>query len=138
MLKTKIMKRIFLILIAFTLTLQVNAQFRRVLLDNELLTDTTITIYTNSPGYASYFLSTDTLYGSTKDATFEIKQGYKGETGARIDSGFSTLSDTLNEVRLIKKYTPGVDIENSLILTKNSIDSVRITLVMYWHSFYNE
>lgn len=92
------------------------------------LKDTTFTLITNSYGLVDYYIESDTVYGTTKDATCEIKQAPYGMRGVRVDGGLVTFNDTLNEFRLIKQHTPAAACLNTITFSKNSVDSAVVRL----------
>ena len=129
------MKKLLLILIMFSF-IGAKAQVETYVCTNFDFADTTFTFKTSSYGYNSYFIETDTVYGSTKDATIEILQGYDTLRPVRVDGGLLTLNDIMEAFRLIKSYTPKVfpsKITNQIKLTKNTMDSTKITIVRIWH-----
>ena len=129
------MKKILFILMLFSVTM-LKAQFSLSLVSDELLKDTTITIQTYTRGEIDVFVETDTLYGTTKDATIQIKQRVAGfDRGIQLEGGFATLSDTLNSYRFVKGKTPYGLSYTDIVIRKNTIDSTRINISASWQSY---
>ena len=128
------MKKLILILFVF-IGVITQAQELRLICSDMLLADTTFTFKTTTRGEIDVFVETDTVYGTTKDATLQIKQRVSDFRGTQLEGGLVTLSDTLNNFRFVKGKTPHGQSWTDIILQKNSIDSTRISIYISWQKY---